>query len=130
MAHIEVKSAFVEDVIGSPAFVLKLSEPHSKKDESGKWQTVSRTFFDLKVGRDSGIDLSGFSKGDRVTFAGTQKTETREHDGKKFYTLTVWADTVSVTEPLVKPTHSVRPESNEFYPQPDAATFVDDGAPF
>lgn len=129
MANIEVKSAFVEEVIGSPAFVLKLSEPHSKKNDAGKWETVSRTFFDLKVGRESGIDLGGFSKGDRVTFSGIQKTETREHQGKKYYTLTVWADTIAVTQP-VTPLPTPVPESSDFYAQPEATAFIDDGAPF
>lgn len=128
MANITVKSAFVEDVIGSPAFALKLSEPHSKKDESGKWQTVSRTFFDLKVGRESGIDLARFSKGDRVTFSGTQKTETREHQGKKYYTLTVWADHVEVAAQgaPAAPQTAV----NDFYAQTPAPEFIDDSAPF
>ena len=127
MANITVKSAFVEDVIGSPAFALKLSEPHSKKDESGKWQTVSRTFFDLKVGRESGIDLSRFNKGDRISFSGVQKTETREYQGKKFYTLTVWADNVEVAQQVAAP----QPVGNDFYAQTTAPEpFVDDSAPF
>lgn len=128
MANITVKSAFVEDVIGSPVFALKLSEPHSKKDESGKWQTVSRTFFDLKVGRDSGINLAQFAKGDRVAFSGTQKTETREHQGKKFYTLTVWADSVNLVQQGA-PTR-LQPVANDFYAQNEAPAFIDDGAPF
>lgn len=126
MANITVKSAFVEDVIGSPAFALKLSEPHSRKDESGKWQTVSRTFFDLKVGRESGIDLSRFSKGDRISFSGVQKTEAREYQGKKLYTLTVWADQVEVAQSATP-----QPSTNDFYAQTSAPEpFIDDSAPF
>lgn len=91
MAKIEIPSAFVEDNKG---FVLKIAEPHSRKDEQGKWQTVSRTFFDVKASRDSGIDLSVFEKGARVAVWGSQKTEVREHQGKKYFTLTVWADRI------------------------------------
>ena len=98
MAKIEIKSAFVEDAKGSPTFVLKIAEPHSKKNEQGGWDTVSRTFYDVKVSRDSGIDLSQFQKGDRVSLGGNLKTEVREHEGKKFYTLTIWADSVQVAE--------------------------------
>lgn len=94
MAKIEIQNAFVEDAKGSPVFVLKIAEPHSRKDDQGNWQTVSRTFFDVKVARDSGIDLSRFSKGDRVQVWGSQKTEVREHEGKKYYTLVVWADRI------------------------------------
>lgn len=128
MASITVKSAFVEELIGSPTFALKLSEPHSKKDENGKWQTTSRTFFDLKVGRDSGIDLGRFTKGDRVTFTGTQKTETREHQGKKYYTLTVWADSVDIAS-QGQPAPARHLTDDMTYATP-AATFIDDSAPF
>ena len=96
MAEVKIKSAFVEDNKG---FVLKIAEPHSRKDESGKYQTVARTFFDVKVSRDSGIDLSLFAKGDRVTVSGSQKTEVREHEGKKYYSLVVWADSIGHAQP-------------------------------
>lgn len=98
MAVIEIKSAFVEEQVGSPVFVLKIAEPHSKQDEQGNWQTVARTFFDVKVSRDSGIDLSQFGKGDRVRVIGNQRTEVREHQGKKFYSLVVWADTIEAAQ--------------------------------
>lgn len=95
MAKIESPSAFVEDNKG---FVLKIAEGHSRKDDQGNWQTVSRTFFDVKVSRDSGIDLAQFQKGQRVQVWGNQKTETREHEGKKYYTLTVWADRIETVQ--------------------------------
>ena len=98
MAEVVVKSAFVEELVGSPVFVLKVAEPHSRKDEQGRYQTVSRTFFDVKVSRDSGISLSQFVKGQRIRFRGSQKTEVREHDGKKFYTLVVWADQIEALD--------------------------------
>lgn len=98
MAKIEIASAFVEEQVGSPVFVLKIAEPHSKKDDQGNWQTVSRTFFDVKVSRESQIDLSQFGKGSRVQVWGSQKTEVREHQGKKFYSLVVWADRIEVAQ--------------------------------
>lgn len=94
MSKIEIASAFVEEAKGSPVFVLKIAEPHSRKDEQGNWQTVSRTFFDVKVSRDSGIDLSAFPVKSRIKVWGSQRTEVREHQGKKYYTLTVWADRI------------------------------------
>lgn len=98
MAVIEIKSAFVEEQVGSPVFVLKITEPHSKKTDEGGWETYARTFFDVKVKKDSGIDLSQFGKGDRVRVIGNQRTEVREHQGKKFYSLVVWADTIEAAQ--------------------------------
>ena len=98
MAKIEIKSAWVEEQVGNPVFVLKIAEPHSKQDEQGNWQTVARTFFDVKVKKDSGIDLSQFAKGTRVKIAGAQRTEVREHQGKKHYTLVIWADSIEQVE--------------------------------
>lgn len=98
MAKIEIKSAFIEEQVGNPVFVLKIAEPHSKQDEQGNWQTVARTFFDVKVKKDSGIDLSQFAKGSRVKISGSQRTEVREHQGKKHYTLVIWADSIERAE--------------------------------
>ena len=94
MAKIEIRSAFVEEQVGNPTFVLKIAEPHSRQDDQGNWQTVARTFFDVKVKKDSGIDLSRFAKGARVKISGSQRTEVREHQGKKHYTLVIWADSI------------------------------------
>jgi len=102
MAKIEIESAFVEAWTKNneqhPAWGLKSAEPHSKKNEDGKYETVGRTFRTVKVSRASGIDLTRFSKGDRIKVSGTEVTETREHDGKKYFDLIVWADSVSVAE--------------------------------
>ncbi len=95
MSTIQIKSAFVEDNKG---FVVKIAEPHSKKNDQGGYDTVSRTFFDVKVRKDSGIDLSQFVKGQRVQVEGRLVTDVREYEGKKFYTLTVWADKVAHAE--------------------------------
>lgn len=95
MSDIKIKSAFVEDNKG---FVLKIAEPHSKKNDQGGYDTVSRTFFDVKVRKDSGINLEQFVKGQRVQLAGRLMTDVREYEGKKFYTLTIWADTVVLAE--------------------------------
>lgn len=132
MANIEVKSAFVEEAYSSPAaptFALKVAEPHSRKDESGKWQTVARTFYKLRASRDSGVNFSSFTKGDRITFSGAQKTEVSEHNGKTFYTLTVWVDSIAHADGATPaPVQAVQ---DTFYAQTEqAATFIDDGAPF
>jgi len=88
--------AFIEDVISgsSGVFGLKTAETHSRKDEAGKWQTVARTFRTVKASRDAGVSFDGFSKGDKVTVVGSEKTEVREWQGKKLYDLVVWADSV------------------------------------
>lgn len=98
MAKIEVQFAYIEDVLANDrgTWALKTSEPHSRKNDRDEWETVSRTFRTLRVGKDSGIVLETFAKGDRVTFTGTEKTDVREHNGKKYYDLLVWADTLSI----------------------------------
>lgn len=96
--RIEIDSAFVEawnkTTEQHPAWGMKTADTHSRKDEAGKYQTVGRTFRTIKVGRESGIDLTEFAKGERVAIWGREVTEEREYDGKKFYDLVVWADRV------------------------------------
>ena len=99
MAKIEIESAFVEDwnknTPEHPSWGMKTAEPHSRKKEDGSgYETIGRTFRTVKVSRASGIDLSEFGKGDRVHVWGKEATETREHEGKKYYDLVVWADRV------------------------------------
>lgn len=93
MAEITVKSAFVEDVItdrdGVP-FALRTSEPHRRKNDRDEWETTARTFRTVKASRESGVSLTNYVKGDRVEFAGTEKTERRDKDGKTYYDLVVW----------------------------------------
>ena len=102
MAKIEIESAFIESWTKNdeqhPAWGMKTAEPHSRKNDAGKYETVGRTFRTIKVSRASGIDLTQFRKGDRVSVSGKEVTETREHEGKKFYDLVVWADRVEVAE--------------------------------
>lgn len=102
MAKIEIESAFVEpwtrNTEEHPAWGMKTAEPHSRKNDAGKYETVGRTFRTVKVSRASGIDLTQFRKGDRVKVWGSEQTETREHEGKKYYDLIVWADRVEVAE--------------------------------
>jgi len=99
MAKVEIESAFVEAWSKNddqhPAWGMRTAEPHSKKNDAGKYDTIGRTFRTVKVSRDSGIDLTQFKKGDRVTITGRESTETREHNGQKYYDLIVWADTVT-----------------------------------
>ena len=100
MSKIEIESAFVESWTKNteehPAWGMKTAEPHSRKNEDGKYETVGRTFRTIKVPRSTGIDLTTFRKGDRVQVWGREVTETREHEGKKYYDLIVWADRVEI----------------------------------
>jgi hypothetical protein len=100
MAKIEIDSAFVEawtkNTEQHPAWGMKTAEPHSRKNEDGNYETVGRTFRTVKVPRSTGIDLTMFRKGDRVKVWGREVTETREHEGKKYYDLIVWADRVEI----------------------------------
>ncbi|MFF3029126.1 hypothetical protein [Microbacterium sp. NPDC057944] len=98
MAKIDVQFAFVEDVLSNErgVWALKTSEPHSRKNDRDEWETVSRTFRTVRAGKDSGLLLDTFAKGDRISFAGTEKTDVREHQGRKFYDLLVWADSISI----------------------------------
>lgn len=97
MAEIKVTSAFVEDVLtdreGVP-FALRTSEPHRRKNDRDEWETTARTFRTVRASRDSGIGLTNYVKGDRVEFAGTEKTEKREHQGKTYYDLVVWVSSL------------------------------------
>lgn len=100
MAEISA-TVFIEDALRSQqggVFVLKTAEPHRRKNDRDEWVTESRTFRDVKVSRESGISLDPFSKGDRVVITGQEKTETREHDGKKFFSLVVWASSIVPAE--------------------------------
>lgn len=79
-----------------PAWGMKTAETHSRKNDAGKYETVGRTFRTVKVSRASGLDLTEYPKGARVKVTGSEATESREHDGKKFYDLIVWADRVEL----------------------------------
>lgn len=103
MSKIEIESAFVEAWTKNdeqhPAWGMKTAEPHSRKNpDTDRYETVGRTFRTVKVSRASGIDLTQFRKGDRVQVFGKEVTETREHEGKKYYDLVVWADRVELAE--------------------------------
>jgi hypothetical protein len=112
MAKITVDSAFVEEVLigNNGAWGLKTSEPHSKKNDQDRWETVGRTFRTLKVSRNSGISLERFNKGDRITFEGREVTESKKSaDGAKtYYDLVVWLDSIELagtgrTAPAAEP---------------------------
>lgn len=108
MAKIEIESAFVEpwtkNQEAHPSWGMKTAEQHRRKNDAGEWETVGRTFRTVKVSRSSGIDLTQFRKGDRVQVFGKEVTETREHEGKKFYDIVVWADRVeAVGSPVAAP---------------------------
>lgn len=99
MSKIEIESAFVEAWSKNnpqhPSWGMKIAEPHRRKNDQGEFETVARTYRTVKVSRDSGIDLTGFAVGDRVTVTGREVTEVREHEGRKYFDLVVWADSVA-----------------------------------
>jgi hypothetical protein len=101
MAKIEFE-AFVEpwtkNTEEHPAWGMKTAEQHRRKNDRGDYETVGRTFRTVKVSRASGLDLTRFRKSDRVKVVGTEQTETREHEGKKFYDLIVWVDSIEPVE--------------------------------
>lgn len=113
MAKIEIESAFVEPWTKNqeehPLWGMKTAEPHRRKNDSGEWETVGRTFRTVKVSGTSGIDLSKFRKGDRVQVWGREVTESRTHEGKTYYDIVVWADrveTVGQVAPATAPAAS------------------------
>ena len=94
MAKIEF-TGFVEEVKSD--WLLKTAEPH-RKQVDGKWETVGRTFRTVKAAYGTTQDFSTLSKGDRVEIIGTEVTESREYQGKKYYDLVVKADTVRLAD--------------------------------
>lgn len=115
MAKIQF-TAFVEDVKGS--WLLKTAEPH-RKQVDGKWETAGRTFRNVKPAFGVEMDMSQFSKGDRIEVIGTESTVTREFEGKKYYDLVVKAEKITpvVATPL-----------NDTYPI--GSSTEDDSMPF
>lgn len=95
MADVQVKSAFVDKVLvgNDGAWGVKTSEPHSRKNDAGGYDTTGRTFRTLR-GRN--VDWSQFQEKDRITFFGREETVEREHEGKKFYDLIVWVDSAAL----------------------------------
>lgn len=90
-------TAFIEDTVRSQSggvFVLKTSEPH-RRQVNGEWVTESRTFRDVKASRESGLNLDTWQKGDRVEITGSEKTEVRNGTDRKYYSLIVWADSIT-----------------------------------
>lgn len=87
-------TAFVEKKLGS--WGMTTAEPHSKKNDQDEWVTVSRTFRTVKPAYGVELDLTGFAEGDRVSVVGRESTEVSEKDGKKYYNLTVKAESVSL----------------------------------
>lgn len=95
MADVQVRSAFVDKVlVGTDGpWGLKTSEPHSRKNDAGGYDTTGRTFRTI---RGKNIDWTQFQEKDRISFFGREETVEREHEGKKYYDLLVWVDGVTV----------------------------------
>lgn len=94
-------TAFVEDWTQNnpqhPDWAMKTAEPHRKRD-GDQWVTTARTFRTVKGGYANDapvrIDFTQFRKGDRVVITGTEVTEVREANGKKYYDLVCKATSV------------------------------------
>jgi hypothetical protein len=106
--------AFVEDVLDgkSGPWGLKTAEAHSRKDEQGNWQTVSRTFRTVKAAYETTINFGGFAKGDKVKVVGRESTEVREYQGKKYYDLVVKAESVVPFSASSQPVAAVAPAAD------------------
>ncbi|WP_336698210.1 hypothetical protein [Curtobacterium sp. USHLN213] len=96
-------TAFVEDWTQNhqqhPDWAMKTAEPHRKRD-GDQWVTTARTFRTVKGGYANDlpvrIDFTQFRNGDRVVVTGTEVTEVREANGKKYYDLVCKATSVTV----------------------------------
>lgn len=96
-------TAFVEDWTQNnpqhPDWAMKTAEPHRKRD-GDQWVTTARTFRTVKGGYANDapvrIDFTQFRKGDRVVVTGTEVTEVREANGKKYYDLVCKATSVTI----------------------------------
>jgi type IV secretory pathway ATPase VirB11/archaellum biosynthesis ATPase len=89
-------TAFVEDAVtnrNGEIFVIKTAETHRKQVDN-EWVTVGRTFRQVKAAWEVPISFAEFPKGARVDVVGTEVTEVREYEGRKFYDLVVKADSV------------------------------------
>lgn len=123
MADIQVKAAFVDKVLTSNdgAWGVKTSEPHSRKNDAGGYDTTGRTFRTLR-GRN--VDWSQFQEKDRITFFGREETVEREHEGKKYYDLIVWVDAAEVIKSQ-QPAQSAPAQSEEPWSTPGTSTTAD-----
>lgn len=121
MAKIEF-TAFVEDWTQNspqhPDWAMKTAEPHRKRD-GDQWVTTARTFRTVKGGYANDqpvrIDFTQFRKGDRVVVTGTEVTEVREANGKKYYDLVVKATSVRLADqnrqqPVSAPSTAPQPQ--------------------
>lgn len=128
MADVQVKSAFVDKVLvgNDGAWGVKTSEPHSRKNEAGGYDTTGRTFRTLR-GRN--VDWSQFQEKDRITFFGREETVEREHEGKKFYDLIVWVDSAAVIksqQSVSQPAQSAPATTQEPWAGGNPGSFGDD----
>lgn len=134
MAQIEIKSAFVEKWNRNgdphPGWGMKTSEPHSRKRDDGSYETVGRTYRTVKVSRSSDIDLAEFNEGDRVRIVGREVTEAREHEGKKFYDLVVWADSVDLESRQPVTRNQAQPAAGDAWAAPQGGDGYGDETPF
>lgn len=116
MAEISFKG-FVEEWTKNspqhPAWGMRVTESHSKKDESGQWVNTGYTNRTVKTAYGVEIDFTQFAKGDLIQVAGTEVTETSEKDGKKYSNLIVKATAVTLV-PRLRAVPDVAPVDEPF----------------
>jgi hypothetical protein len=94
MAEISFKG-FVQKHEGNRPW--EIAEGHSKKDEQGNWQTISKTYHKVWLP----ADIASLNEGDLVEVVGRQITPEKKGDYKP--TPIVYASSVTVVKASTKP---------------------------
>jgi single-stranded DNA-binding protein len=84
--------------------VVTVTHANRKKNEQGKWETVSRDYIDVSVDASSEFGwLLTAEKGTRVTITGNAKLATYEKkDGTSAVKIRLYPQAVEVTEMMAK----------------------------
>jgi single-stranded DNA-binding protein len=110
---------------------MKVVEVHRRQNEGGDWVTTGRTWRTVKAGYEIDIDFTKFAKGDLVRISGRELTESSEgNDGRKFYTLTVKAESVEKVEPGSGSSPDSSPASNDWGSSPASSAAAPTDEPF
>lgn len=109
-----------------PAWGMRVSEPHRKKD-GDKWVTVARTTRTVKAAYGTEIDFTKFPVGSRVEISGKELTEVSDRNGQQYYNLVVKAEFVNVLDAAVA--ESLKPAAPAGIPT-SWTPVADESAPF
>lgn len=103
MAEIKF-TGFVNNALKSAegeVWLLKTAESHRRENANGEWETTARTFRDVRLSNNApaNIDLSEFAaEGTRVVVEGFEVTIHTESDGRDYYNLVVFANSIELAE--------------------------------